>query len=193
VNCHADVQLGDRGPLYFTVDVANAIGTGAASNVAALTPPGAPTNLTAASASGTTTRLSWTVPPNGGDSITGYNIYSSSTSGGTKSAYNTSGTVAGTCAAGTCTYDITPGTGTSYFIVKAVNRIGESAASNEIALTPGAPTSLVAAYLTATKTRLTWTAPPDGGSTISGYNVYSGSAAGGTKTKANTAAVATTC
>ncbi len=140
--------------------------------------PDAPTGLNATSGNAQVS-LSWTAPSsNGGSSITGYNIYLG-TATGTESGTPVNGS---------------PVTGTSYnvtglvngipyfFVVKAVNAAGESAASNEASATPvtvpDAPTGLSATSGNA-QASLTWTAPSsDGGSPITGYNIYVGTTTG---------------
>ncbi len=72
---------------------------------------------------------------------------------------------------------------TYYFTVKAINAIGHSTASNEASATPvtvpGAPTS-VSATAGNTQVQLLWTTPSsDGGSAITGYDVYQGTSPGG--------------
>jgi hypothetical protein len=67
--------------------------------------------------------------------------------------------------------------------VKAINAIGHSTASNEASATPatvpGAPTN-VSATVGNAQVPLSWTAPSsDGGSAITGYDVYQGTSPGG--------------
>lgn len=74
--------------------------------------------------------LSWTTSFDGGSSITGYNIYRGSTSGGE--------TLLATVPAATTFYDdfaVTSGL-TYFYEVSAVNGDGEGAMSNEVAATP---------------------------------------------------------
>ena len=122
--------------------------------------------------------LSWSAPiSDGGSEITAYNIYRSMTSG---TGYFLLFTVTST----TMTYidtNITNGQD-FYYIVKAVNDLGESIASNEIVVTPGsipsAPQSIQATVVN-NQVTLYWSAPvSDGGSDITGYYIYRSSISG---------------
>ncbi len=73
--------------------------------------------------------LSWTVPADGGDAITGYNIYRSTISG--------SETLIASIAPGTFFDDMSVIGGTTYFYeVSAVNADGVGARSSEVSSTP---------------------------------------------------------
>jgi len=90
-----------------------------------ITVPSAPRNLTAAPARGKGVQLSWSPPSsNGGSPITGYNIYRGTVSGG-ETLLTSVGNVTSFKDAST-----TRGQ-TYYYLVKAVNAIGEGPASNE--------------------------------------------------------------
>ncbi len=133
----------------------------------------APTNLASTLTAGKVA-LTWSAPAsNGGSAITSYNIYRGTSAGGesataigtsTSLAYTDSNVVAGT---------------TYYYVVKAVNSVGTSAASNEASRSvpgtvPSAPTNL-ASTLSAGKVSLTWTAPASSGSSpVTGYVIYRG-------------------
>jgi len=145
------------------------------------TVPTAPTNLVA-TGSNARVALSWSAPSsNGGSSVTGYDVYRGTTSGsealltsvGTTTSYSDSAVSNGT---------------TYYYKVSAVNGVGEGAKSAEASATPatvtvpGAPTNLVATGSNA-RVALSWSAPSsNGGSAITGYNVYEGTTAGGEST-----------
>ena len=174
---------------YFTVKANNSVGASTASNEASATPvpptvPGAPTGLSAM-AGNTQVALSWTAPSsNGGAAITGYNVFEGTTPGGESTTAVNSSLISGT------TFTVTGLTNnvTYYFTVKANNSVGASAASNEASATPvpptvpGAPTGLSGTAGVA-QVALTWTAPSsNGGSPITGYNVFDGTTTGGEST-----------
>ena len=158
---------------YFTVTAANGAGEGPASNEMSATPvpvPGAPTGLTATAGNRTVT-LSWAAPDGGSQGDT-YNVYQGTSPGGeTASAVNLSPIT-------DTSYkvpDLTNGT-TYYFTVTAANEAGNSKPSNEVSATPatvpGPPLRLTATPGDG-KVTLTWAAPrSDGGSDVTGYNIY---------------------
>ncbi|HWG72759.1 MAG TPA: fibronectin type III domain-containing protein, partial [Acidimicrobiales bacterium] len=173
---------------FFTIKAVNSVGTSGPSDEVSATPaappavPGAPTGLAATAGNGQVS-LTWTPPTStGGSTITGYDVYQGTTTGGESTTAVNALPVSGT------TYvvgGLTNGT-TYYFTVEAINAIGNSAPSNEASATPVAPPSppsgLVASAGNA-QVSLTWTAPAsDGGSAITGYNVYEGTTAGGEST-----------
>ena len=171
---------------YFTVEAVNPAGSSASSNEASATPatvPGAPTGLGAIRGN-TTVALSWSAPSsNGGSAITGYNVYE-----GTRSGHESTTPVNGSTLITGTSYTVTGLTNgtTYYFTVKAVNAVGSSAASNEASATPatvpGAPTGLGATRGNTT-VALSWKVPlSNGGSAITGYNVYEGTTSGGEST-----------
>jgi hypothetical protein len=77
---------------------------------------------------------------------------------------------------------LTSGT-TYYYRVSAVNAVGEGNQSAEVSATPVAVTAPNAPVVTATagaaSVQLTWTTPANGGSPITGYNVYRSTTPGG--------------
>lgn len=142
------------------------------------TVPGAPT--LSASAGNAVVHLSWTAPSDGGSPITNYKVYRS-TSSGAETLLTTLGNVT--------TYDdgaVTNGT-TYFYKVSAVNAVGEGAQSNEVNATPqaaasapSAPQNLTAVPARGKGVQLSWSAPAsDGGSPVTGYNIYRGNVAGG--------------
>jgi fibronectin type 3 domain-containing protein len=118
--------------------------------------------------------LSWSVPANGGSAITGYNVYRGSTSGGEA--------LLGSVGATTTTYtDTAIVTGTAYYYeVTATNGIGESARSNERVAAPATTPAPPVLSLTGESdyVGLSWTAPANGSSAITGYIVYRGTTSG---------------
>ena len=132
-----------------------------------VTPPGAPAGLEAVAGVGSTS-LTWTAPADdGGSEITGYEIWFG------VGSESSSWTLFGDTNALTATVTGL-NNGTEYhFGVKAVNFVGTSAFSSASATThsvPGAP-SLTAVAGDA-KVVLTWTEPANGGSAITGYEIW---------------------
>ena len=139
-------------------------------------------NLTAADAGNASVALSWTAPASdGGSPITGYQIWRGTTSGGA--------TLLTTVGPGTGYTDTAVSNGTTYYYqVAAVNAVGSGPGSNERSATPTeppAPTAPGAPNLTAASAgnasvALSWTAPfSDGGSPITGYQIWRGTTSGG--------------
>jgi predicted RNA-binding protein with TRAM domain len=165
----------------FTVTATNVSGTGPASGSTTATPtgvPGAPTNVTAVVGGSTgtgTAAVSWTAPAsNGGAGISKYTVTSSTGS-------KTCSTTATPPAVPATTCNVTALTnGTNYtFTVVATNASGNSAASvagpvggvvpSTTPATPSAPTVVVAGLNG--QATVTWTAPNNNGSTITGYTL----------------------
>ena len=144
------------------------------------TAPGAP-NLTSATAGNASVALSWTAPASdGGSSITGYEIWRGTTSGAA-SLLTTVGLV-------TSYTDASVSNGTTYYYqVAAVNAVDTGPGSNERSATPtppppptapGAP-NLTSATAGNASVALSWTAPAsDGGSSITGYEIWRGTTSG---------------
>src|SRR5216683_2926869 len=140
-----------------------------------ISPPGAPTALTA-TAGNASISLSWTAPAsNGGASITGYNVLRSTTSGAETAL--SSGVV------GTAFTDSTVSNGTTYFYkVAVVNSVGPGPLSNEASATPAtvpsAPQNLVASAGNGSVS-LSWTAPAsNGGAPVTSNNVLRSTTSG---------------
>jgi hypothetical protein len=168
----------------FTVTATNADGTGTpASPSAAVTPstvPDVPTDVTAVAGNRSAT-VSWSAPSDEGSPITGYTVTSSG--GQTCSTSGTTCLVTGLI------------NGTSYtFTVTATSADGTgpaSAASPAVtpSTVPDAPTGVAATAGDASAT-ISWTAPGDEGSTITGYTV---TASNSNPPKTCTTTGATTC
>jgi subtilase family serine protease len=157
------------------------------------TAPGAPTLNSASGGNGTVT-LSWSAPTsNGGSALTGYDVYEGA------SATSISTEVASVAASTTSTTlsGLTNGD-TYYFDVEAVNAVNNSTASNSLFATPavlsapGAPT-LNSATASSGAVALGWSAPTsNGGSAITGYDVYEGASATSISTEVASVSASTT-
>ncbi|MDH5645796.1 MAG: fibronectin type III domain-containing protein, partial [Candidatus Heimdallarchaeota archaeon] len=165
------------GTYYYVVTAINSVGESPNSNEVSATTssiPTPPTNLFA-SVVGSDISLTWTAPTdNGGTPIIQYKIYRTTTSG---IGYTYLGTSVTTSMLDSTT---SPGV-TYYYIVTAINTNGESGYSNEVSITrittPNTPTGLTAQIVNG-NVSLTWTAPSDGGSSITQYKVYRSTTSG---------------
>ena len=118
--------------------------------------------------------LTWAPPADGGAPITSYRVYRALLPG-------TEGVVPFTTTISPSFDDTSVTNGTTYYYqVSVVNIAGEGAVSTEQSATPrappGRPTLTVSAGQSVVHT--SWTVPADGGSPISGYNVYRSTVAG---------------
>ena len=175
--------LADSTKYYFDAFVLDAAGASPTSNIVGATtlgPPGAPPDLAAVRAD-REVYLSWQPPTmDGGTAVTGYQVFMGTSARG-------EGTTAVTSPSATSVTLGIEGThlanGTTYFFtVKAVNDVGTGPASNEVSSTPepvaSSPEGLVASA-GGGQVKLTWQAPgSDGGNTITGYDIYRGTAPG---------------
>jgi fibronectin type 3 domain-containing protein len=140
-----------------------------------VTKPNAPTGVTARAISSDTIRISWSAV----SGATNYKVYYSSYSG----QDNPSLTVTVT----TTSYERTSlvSDSTYYFKVSAVNSAGEGTASSVVSAktnkfgTPGIPTGVTAAPLSASSIQITWLSP-SGTDKPSGYTIYRSTVASGT-------------
>ncbi len=112
---------------------------------------------------------SWSAPSNGGSDITGYKVQYRPTG-------NTDWTTSSALGSSTTSYEISPlNNGTEYEVqVQATNAAGDSGYSDSVKATPRTvPAKPAAPGLAAADQKLTvtWTAPNDGGSAITGYKV----------------------
>ncbi|MGH2613245.1 MAG: fibronectin type III domain-containing protein [Rhabdochlamydiaceae bacterium] len=146
--------------------------------------PSPPTNLTAHAVSASEIDLSWTAST--GLIITGYKIVRSDDGGNTWSTivFNTGST--------STTYSDTGlAAGTTYYYrVSAIDLVGTSSPSNTASATTNATSTTVpdspiglTATTGETTVSLSWTIPSsNGGSVVTGYNVYRGTTSGGEST-----------
>ena len=176
---YADLAVANGTTYYYVLVATNAMGTGAPSDEVVATPqappvlttPQPPSELTAASFPGYI-RLSWTAPAsNGGSAITSYRVYRGTTPGA-EDRQTPLATVTATSVDDSAGLIVDT---TYYYLVTAVNEIGESLASNEgfavaQADTPGRP-QLSGVVAQGPSAVLQWTVPPDGGSPITKYVV----------------------
>ena len=148
-------------------------------------PPSVPLNL-AATAGENFVTLSWSIPSSdGGSEITHYNIYRGTTTGSYSLLGNTPSTgYKDTTAVGGTTY---------YYVVTAVNSVGESMFSNEESATPDTPVTApdppqnLEATAGENSVTLSWSPPStDGGSVITHYNIYRGTSSGSYSLLGNT-------
>ena len=165
-----DVTGLTNGSAYaISVTATNGAGTSTASTPVSVTPaaaPSAPTSVSVLASDGTLS-VSWSAPADNGATITSYDV----------SAAHGSDTPATCSVSGTSlNCDVTGLTnGTSYAVtVTATNSAGTSSPSTSIdatpATTPGAPTGITVTPSNGTLS-VSWTAPSDGGSAVSGYTV----------------------
>ena len=165
---------------YYRVKAVSGAGASDWSNAEDATAPpvSAPALLVTALAPNNLT-LTWTAPASlYGQTVTGYNVYRSTTAGGVYALIGTTG-------AGTLTYnDASLGASvTRYYRVSAVTVDGEgtqsSATGGTTMAVPGAPT-LTATRVLSTAT-LVWTAPASDASIVR-YDIYKGASSGNVAT-----------
>jgi len=132
VTTYSDTAVTNGTTYYYQVSAVNAVGEGTRSSERSATPtapatvPLAPLGFTAAPSFPKGIDLAWSAPAaDGGSAITGYRIYRSTTSG--------TETFLATVPAGSTTYrDTSTKKNTRYYyIVRAVNAVGEGATSSE--------------------------------------------------------------
>ena len=156
--------------------------------------PSAPSGLSATAASSSVINLSWTAdtaPAN--CTISGYNVFQSTTSGFTPSSSNriasgvTATSYSNTGLAASTTY---------YYKIEAVDSDGTSAASSQASAktsaggscttVPSAPSGLSATAASSSVINLSWTADtPPANCTISSYSVYGSTTSGFTPSSSN--------
>ena len=166
------------GTLYrFRARAHNSVGWGAWSDevtytpaAAALTVPDAITDLQGVPGN-VSVALRWTAPSDGGSAITGYAVRHRLATATTWTGV--SWTATGRRTTGHTVTGLTNGDDYQ-FQVRAVNVVGSGAASNTVtakpATVPSAPSAQVS-RITETEIDISWTAPGDGGSAITSYEV----------------------
>jgi fibronectin type 3 domain-containing protein len=195
---YADSGLAAATTYYYVVEAADGDGSSAASvqgsgattgTATCSAVPAAPAGLTATAASSSSIGLTWAaVTPPANCTISSYTVYGGTTtnpttviaSGVTGTNYTNTGLTAST---------------TYYYVVKAVDADGTSAASTQAqAMTgtgscttvPAAPTGLTATASSSTAIGLSWTAvTPPANCSISSYSVYGSTTSGFTPGSGN--------
>jgi len=144
------------------------------------TPPPAPTDVRAKAGAASVT-LRWKSPTSdGGTAVTGYDVYKA-TRAGAEGAKPVNSRPLGEATHLLAVTGLKNGT-RYYFVVKAINAAGVGTASAEVSATPatvpGAPANVKASG-GAREVTVKWTVPAsDGGSAVTGYDVYEGTKAG---------------
>jgi len=179
VTTHTDTSLTNGVTYYYKVSALNDAGEGALSAEASATPmttPGPPTGVVAMSTL-TSVIVEWQAPMDmGGSPVTNYSIYRGISPGG-----ETLEATVGNLLQYTDTNVINGQT--YYYVVTAINAVGEGPRSLEVRVTvpdhPSAPLNLLAASGIQV-VMLTWDLPlSDGGSLILNYSIYRGTWSGG--------------
>ncbi|NYT12285.1 MAG: choice-of-anchor D domain-containing protein [Methanomassiliicoccales archaeon] len=166
---------------YYKVSAVNSVGEGPLSNEASAIPatvPTAPQNPQVSPGDGYV-NLTWDAPSDdGGSPVTGYKVYRGTSPGG-EVHLATIGDM--------LFYNNTAVTNDQiyYYLVSAVNSVGEGPNSSEVSATPSSSPTVPTAPQDLEAERgdgqitLTWTAPSNnGGATITGYLVYRGTSSG---------------
>nr|WP_147665148.1 fibronectin type III domain-containing protein [Candidatus Prometheoarchaeum syntrophicum] len=175
---YTDTGLTNGQIYYYQISANNTEGEGPLCDEVSATPlgvPSAPQNLQAIPGD-EQVELTWDAPLSAGDSaITGYNIYRG-TSSGSLSLFTSIGDVLSYTDTGLTNGQI------YYYQISAKNTEGEGPLCDEVSTTPlGAPTvpQNLQAIPGDEQVELTWGAPlSDGGSVITGYNIYRGTSSG---------------
>ncbi len=177
VRSYTDVGVTNGLTYYYQVSAVNAVGESPPSSEVSATPvtiPSAPQNL-GANPGDVRVVLAWQAPSSdGGSPITNYSVYRGTSSGGETQFKILDEVLSYTDTA------VTNGA-TYYYQVSASTAIAEGPKSDEVAATPAATPSAPAVFPPTAgdaQVALSWLAPSsDGGSPITGYNLYRGTIA----------------
>ena len=189
VQTYLDGGLNKGTTYYYQVTALNAVGEGRRSverSATTAVEPTAPRNPYAVAGNGQV-RLSWSAPSlDGGAPITNYRIYKGTSPSG-EIFFHELGNVLTYIDAGLTNEQA------YYYLVSAVNVIGEGIASGEVSATPTAGPSApsapqnLQAFAGNRQVTLTWVAPAsDGGAPITSYRIYAGPASSGKSMVAET-------
>ena len=131
--------------------------------------PGRPAAPAVTIANRTSLRVSWSAPSNSGSAITDYDVRYRASGASSWTSHDFTGT-------GTATTITGLTTGTTYSVqVRAGNSWGESNYSPSATATPnekpGRPAAPTASVASGTSLRVSWTAPTNNGTAITGYDV----------------------
>ena len=175
-------RLGDDTQYEVQVKARNAVGDGpySLSVVVSTDPPPPPPDTVpdrvsrpSASADGTAVTVSWSAPGDGGSAITGYEIRRK-----TRSSFSWQGSVAATAATRSRVFRGLDADTEYEFQVRAKNRVGSGGWSASIIVRTGQPPATVPERVSqpsASEDGVTitvrWTAPGDGGSAITGFEI----------------------
>jgi parallel beta-helix repeat protein len=189
VQTYLDGGLNKGTTYYYQVTALNAVGEGRRSverSATTAVEPTAPRNPRAVAGNGQV-RLSWSAPSSdGGAPITNYRIYKGTSPSG-EIFFLELGNVLTYTDAGLANGQA------YYYLISAVNVIGEGIASGEVSATPTAGPSAPSAPLNLQafagnrQVTLTWVAPAsDGGAPITSYRIYAGASSSGKSLVAET-------
>ncbi|MCV0392560.1 MAG: fibronectin type III domain-containing protein [Nitrosopumilus sp.] len=176
---YSDSGLNHSTTYQYRVSAINAIGTGSPSDAVSATTqsmtstiPAQVTGLSAVAVSPSQINLSWTAPNDGGSAITGYKI---------EQKDGPWSTIVANTGDATTVYSVTGlNADTTYqYRVSAINAIGTGSPSDAVSATTQSMTSTIPAQVTGlsavavspSQINLSWTAPNDGGSAITGYKI----------------------
>src|SRR2546426_734387 len=174
---YSDTGLTHTTTYTYRVSAINSVGTSSTSSTAPATTlavaPSTPTGLTATTVSASQISLSWSAPAdNGGSAISVYNFEWST------AAATAFSTLSPNDALPISAYSDTGLThATTYtYRVSAINSVGTSspsstASATTLAVAPSTPTGLTATTVSSSQISLSWTAPNNGGSAITGDKI----------------------
>ena len=159
-------------PIYYQVYSHNSVGwqinAPNSNTVTPASPPSQVTNLAVSQSNGDQVNLTWSAPSNGGSALTSYSLFPS-----------TGSTITGISGSATSYTWTAPtsarGQSVNFFLVP-YNAIGNGGNSNNPSLTmwnvPSTPSVPTATFVSNTSNTVTWTAPANGGTAITNYELF---------------------